>query len=458
MKSVEIARLLAALALLVCAAHGVGTVFAKLHQPRVIGEIVGGLLLGPTVLGALLPGAFRAVFPVHGPSAETLSAISQLGLLLLMYCSGIELRTVFHRRDRVAVSVITATSVLIPFALGLAIVEIVPTGHLLGTAHSTGALALVFALAVAVTSIPVISRIMLDLGILHTPFARIVLGVAVIEDTIVYIVLAIALGLVSRSSSDVFGITELIGLKPGTPGFMVFHVAITLIFFVAMLTLAPRLHAWALRQRFNLLRNSSPIGYQLVFVFAATLVCLALGMTPLFGAFLAGVAASSVNEPKVSAARGAVKDFAFAFFVPVYFAMVGLQLDLLHHFDPLFFLWFLVFACLVKTASVYLGARIARETPTSALNLAIAMNARGGPGIVLASVALTAGIINREFYAALVLLVILTSLAAGSWLDRVVSAGKPLRPETPGKAPRQRKAPAPELVGAVPASSAPGAG
>jgi Kef-type K+ transport system membrane component KefB len=457
MTSLEIARLLAALGLLVSAAHGVGTIFAKLHQPRVIGEIVGGLLLGPTVLGALLPGAFRAVFPAHGPSASTLSAISQLGLLLLMYCSGIELRTVFHRGERVAVSVITATSVLIPFALGLALVEVVPTGHLIGGAHSTGALALVFALAVAVTSIPVISRIMLDLGILQTPFARIVLGVAVIEDTVVYIVLAIALGLAAHSSTDVFGVTQLIGLESGSAGFMVFHVAVTLLFFVFMLTVAPRLYAWALRQRLNLLRNSSPIGYQLVFVFASTLLCLALGITPLFGAFLAGVAASSVNEPKVSAARGAVKDFAFAFFVPVYFTMVGLQLDLLHHFDPVFFAWFLLFACTVKTASVYLGARIARETPVSALNLAVAMNARGGPGIVLASVALTAGIINREFYAALVLLVILTSLAAGTWLDRVVSGGRPLRPEPRPKPPRPRQAPVSALVGAASATATPGA-
>ena len=112
------------------------------------------------------------------------------------------------------------------------------------------------------------------------------------------------------------------------------------------------------------------------------------------------------------------------------------------------FAWFLVFACAVKTASVYLGARIARETPTSALNLAVAMNARGGPGIVLASVALTAGIINREFYAALVLLVILTSLAAGTWLDRVVSGGRPLRPEPRQTPPPPRQDPTPERVGA----------
>jgi Kef-type K+ transport system membrane component KefB len=427
MTSLEIARLVAALGLLVAAALGVGSVFAKLHQPRVMGEIVAGLLLGPTVLGAILPGAEHALFPGHGPSASTLSALSQLGLLLLMYCSGIELRTVFPRNEQATISTITATAVVIPFLLGLGLVRLVPTRSLLGTANSTSALALVFALAIAVTSIPVISRIMFDLGILQTSFARIVLGVAVIEDTIIYVLLAVALGLAAQTGGDNFGVTELLGLSPGTAAFMAFHVVVTLMFFVAMLTLAPRGYRWALRQPGNLLKASSSIGYQLLFVFAATLVCLVLGITPLFGAFLAGVAASSSAEPQAAAARAAVRDFAFAFFVPVYFALVGLQLDLLHHFDPVFFLWFLAFACTAKTASVYLGARLAREKPHAALNLAVAMNARGGPGIVLASVALGAGIINQSFYAALVLLVIVTSLAAGSWLDWVVRTGRPLR-------------------------------
>jgi Kef-type K+ transport system membrane component KefB len=103
----------------------------------------------------------------------------------------------------------------------------------------------------------------------------------------------------------------------------------------------------------------------------------------------------------------------------VYFAIVGLQLDLFRSFDPLFFVIYLFFACLVKAASVYAGARIAGEGQEASLNLAVAMNARGGPGIVLASVAFGAGIIDQPFYAVLVLLAIITSFIAGSWLERV---------------------------------------
>ena len=109
----------------------------------------------------------------------------------------------------------------------------------------------------------------------------------------------------------------------------------------------------------------------------------------------------------------------FGFFIPIYFAIIGIQLDLIHHFNVVFFLGFLAFACVAKAASVYLGARLSRENKFMSASLAIAMNARGGPGIVLASTAYAAGIINQTFFVSLVMLSIVTSLAAGSWLERV---------------------------------------
>jgi Kef-type K+ transport system membrane component KefB len=426
--SADLAQLLLALALLVIAAHGGGHVFAKLHQPRVIGEIIGGLLLGPTLFGVLAPDLQARVFPDTGPTAAFLGATYQLGLLLLMFCSGAEMRAVFRRGEERAVSLITITGMVVPFLVGLLLVRVVDNGPLMGTAHSRPALVLVFALAIAVTSIPVISRIMFDLGILHTSFARIVLGVAVIEDVVVYIVLAIALGFAAGSQGgDNFGVPALLNLHSGTASFMAFHVVVTLAFFVFMLTAGAWLFRRTLRLRVNILKRSSPIAYQLLFVFLATLVCVLLGITALFGAFLAGIVSSTASGTAAAEARGAVKDFAFAFFVPIYFAIVGLQLDLVHHFDPLFFVWFLLFACVAKTVSVFAGARLGGERRRSAVNLAVAMNARGGPGIVLASVTYTAGVISQSFYAALIMLVIVTSLAAGSWLGHVVRSGQPLR-------------------------------
>jgi Kef-type K+ transport system membrane component KefB len=126
------------------------------------------------------------------------------------------------------------------------------------------------------------------------------------------------------------------------------------------------------------------------------------------------------------------------------------RLDLAHHYDAVFFLWFLALATVAKTASVYAGARLGGEPRAGAWNLGVAMNARGGPGIVLATVTYAAGVIDQEFYAALVLLAIVTSLAAGSWLGRLVRVGRFADAGAPA---RGSAIPAPEQRAPNPATS-----
>jgi Kef-type K+ transport system membrane component KefB len=433
--SSEIWHLLLALVLLLVAAHGIGYLFSLIGQPPVIGEILGGLLLGPTLFGALLPGLQEQVFPDSGSTASVLGAVYQLGLFLLMFAAGAELRAVFHRGERRTATLITLTGMLLPFVAGLAVVKLVDVEGLQGPAGSDGSFLLVFAIAIAVTSIPVISRIMLDLGILETAFARIVLTAAVIEDVVLYVVLAVALGLAQHEQGGDFGLAALVGLDPASGASLAYHVVATLVFFGLLLWAGPRLLRRSLQSRYNLLNRRSPIAFQLAGMLALTGACLFLGITPLFGALVAGLVLG-ISGADDGEARESIKSFAFAFFVPVYFAIVGLRLDLIHSFSPLLFAAFLAFACSAKSLSVYAGARLAGHGRFGSRNLAVAMNARGGPGIVLASVAFDAGIIDEQFYAMLVLLAILTSLLAGSWLERVVRAGKPLLGFTPVATPR----------------------
>jgi Kef-type K+ transport system membrane component KefB len=427
----DVAHILLALGILLIAAHGCGQLFVRLRQPRVIGELTGGVLLGPTVLSTLSPQLHSYLLPDTGPTQPILGACHQLGLLLLMFCSGAEMRSLFRRGEERTVGLVTITGVLLPFLGAFALIRLVDSESLTGPANNDAALTLIFALALAVTSIPVISRIMLDLGIIQTSFARIVLGVAVVEDTIVYIVLSVALGLVAVQGEE-FGLPALLGLAPGTPQAITLHVVATLMLFGLLLRFGTVGFRWLSRVRHRLLRPGNPVAFYLVFMIAASLLAAGLGITPLFGAFLAGIIVSAESGENADAARESIKSFSFAFFVPIYFAIVGLRLDLVRHFEPLFFLWFLLFASAVKAASVYLGARLAGESGAASTNLAVALNARGGPGIVLASVAFGAGIINQEFYAALVMLAVVTSMLAGSWLDWVIRRGASLRPRPQG--------------------------
>ncbi|CAN5739390.1 hypothetical protein BH18ACT17_BH18ACT17_04870 [soil metagenome] len=426
--SLELARLLLAITALLVAAHAAGYLANRIGQPRVIGEIVGGLLLGPTVLGALAPGLHDQVFPATGPVPLVLDALYQLGLLLLMFSAGAEIRSSFQPDERRTVASVTVTGMVVPFLVGLAFVALLPEGAHVGSAGDRGAFVLVFALAIAVTSIPVISRIMFDLGILETAFARIVLAVAVLEDVAIYVLLAIALGLVAGSSSEAVGVPALIGIAPGSAASIGFHVVATIAFLGIALTVGRPAYRALLRFRFNVVKRGSAIAFQIVFMLMVTMIAVALDVVPLFGAFVAGIVVGSAEGTTgAEAARGTIRSFAFAFFIPVYFAIVGLRLDLLDDFEPLFFLLFLTVACVAKYASVWVGARLAGESSIGARNLGVALNARGGPGVVLASVAFGAGIVDSGFYAVLVMLAIVTSLLAGGWLGRVVRSGAALR-------------------------------
>jgi len=338
----DLGRLLVALALLLSAAHGLGYVFTRFRQPRVIGEILGGLLLGPTVFGALFPELQAVVFPESGSVPLVLDAIYQLGLLLLMFSAGVEIRGAFQAGERRTVAWVSGVGTVLPFLAGLGLLAFLDAERSRGPAATDASFLLVFAIAIAVTSIPVISRIMLDLGILETSFARIVLGVAVIEDVILYVLLAIALGLAARGSETIYGLPGLLDLDPSGGAGVAYHVVATLAFLGISLVAGPLVYRPALRFRYNVVRRGSAIGFQLVFMFLATAVAVFLGVVPLFGAFVAGIVVASSSVKGAGLARENIKSFSFAFFIPIYFAMVGLRLDLVREFDPLFFLWFSV--------------------------------------------------------------------------------------------------------------------
>ena len=418
LQTADIAHVLIAFAALMLVAHGMGSLFVRYRQPRAIGEVVGGLLLGATLFGEFFPHAQAWVFPATGATPTVLSAVNQLGLLLLLFVTGVEIRRVFHREERRTVGAVFVSGMLIPFVAGVAILQFTNLHRMWGVNGNSRSFLLVFAISMAVTSIPVISRIMHDLGILDTNFARVVLGVAVLEDLVLYVVLAIAIGYAGAQSGALFGLPNALGIAGGSNTDLAYHILATVAFLAVSLLAGPVAYRWIGGLRVNLIQRASPIGHQLTFMFLLTIAALGLGIEAFFGALVAGIVVGS-TEAEPSEATMAVTSFALAFFIPIYFAMIGLGLDLVHGFSVVFFVGFLVAACAIKAASVFLGARAAGETSRSSVNLAVAMNARGGPGIVVASTAFAAGIISQPFYAVLVLLAIVTSLAAGAWLDRV---------------------------------------
>jgi Kef-type K+ transport system membrane component KefB len=413
----QVFHLLLALLVLLAATRLGGRLAARAHLPPVIGEISAGLVLGPSVLGGLFPEAQAEIFPQSGPVADSLDAFYELGLILLMFAAGLELRVLPRREEARAAGIITATSTLIPLAAGVAAGATLDLDSLEGSAQDHTALVIVFAAALAVTSIPVISRILLDLGLLGTRFSRIVLGSAVAEDVLLYALLAVAVGL-AQSGVQSFGLPAELGIDSASPGGAAYYAAMTGAVLVLPLA-AVRSASRGKRFRWTLERLGNEAPNQLLFLFALAAACAALGVIPIFGALTAGLIVGQLHDVKVGGSS--VGRFSLAFFIPIYFGLIGFRVDLQEHADLLLLAVFIPAACVIKGAAAYLGARLAGEGRGSAGALAVALNARGGPGIVLASVSFAAGIISEEFFVGLIMLSLVTSALAGWWLQRLVA-------------------------------------
>ena len=418
MSNSDLTSLLLVLLLLIGLAQLLGQVFVKLRQPKVVGEIAAGILLGPSVLGRF-GFASRFTDPTLHHSA-ILNFVYWLGLLLLMFLSGAETRNLFTREERTEVGWLTIVGTGIPFVLALVLGPWLIRPALAGPNGNRLSLIIILAVGVAVTSVPVVSKIFADLKILHTRFARLVLGVAVLEDIVLWLALAIATSLAGQAL-----------LKPRQ---MALHLGTTVAFFILGLTLIPRLVKKINKANFNILAKNAPVAYAIAVLLGYCVVAGAFDVSLVFAAFLAGFAVVHKKRRLFAESLDAIGKVSFAFFIPVYFAIVGLKIDLVKGLSVWMLAAFLLGSCLIKILSVSLAGRFAGFRGLDLINLAITTNARGGPGIVLASVAFDAGIISPKFYTTLVLAAILTSQIAGAWLDFVLRKGWPLLTPT-GTAP-----------------------
>jgi Kef-type K+ transport system membrane component KefB len=415
--------------MLLLAVHAGGWLAAQLRQPRVVGELTSGVLLGLALAAGGPTRIFAALFDVDGTPHAVLSTAASTGMVLLMFLAGTEVRIKPRPGDRRLTLRLIASGLLLPLCVVLPALEWIELDGLIGPANSRTALNLVIASAIAVTSIPVITRIMLDLGVLHTSFARIVLSAAVLEDLLLYLVLAVAVAVAGGPPDGVAWLPGQLSLAPGAPQTAYHIIATVAVFGLAALLVRCVDRLTRSSTGIRAVREEAWAGACLAGLAVTTAACTLLGVQPIFGAFLLGVVVARVDERLGLDGRAfsAGRRLSLMIFVPIYFGAVGLTLDLRHQLDVGLTLAFVAAACAIKVGSVYVGARSGGEPRMPAANFAMAMNARGGPGIALATLALETGIVNERTYTTLVILALLTSVTAAAWLRFALSRGRPLR-------------------------------
>lgn len=431
MSSAEIGIVLLSLGLLLATTHLAGYVFVRLRQPRLVGEILAGILIGPYVLGRLAPGFFSALFgtPAEASTVSVvLGFVYWFGLILLMFISGSQVRRVLAHENRRETAWILGVGTPLPFflVLFLGLSSILPVDDsLVGSAGQKTSVLLILSIAVAVTSIPVISRIFYDLRILHTRFASLILGAAVLEDILLWAVLAVATAIAGTAAIADEGVISAVSSE----------IAVTVTYTAVGLFITPYLLKKAHAARWNLFVRSSPLGYVILILFFYTAVASLLNVNLVFAAFLAGFGVvggmAGTERERFSGVLGAIEHFSTSTFIPLYFALVGYRLVFGAEFSSSMLLYFLVGSSILALLSVGLAAKLAGFRTLDIVNIAITTNARGGPGIVLASVAYDAGIISGAFYTTLVLSAVLTSQVAGAWLRFILTKGWPLLSTNP---------------------------
>ena len=419
----ELGSVILALLLLMLSANVLGQLFTRLRQPKVVGEILAGVLLGPTLLQKVAPGFSADIFGADktNPKAIVLNFFYNFGMLMLMFVAGAAAKHLLGKENRKATAFILGLGTPLPFLFALLVAPALPLERFMGTAGSESAVVLVFAAAAAVTSIPVITKIFADLGILHTRFASLQLGSAVLEDIGLWGVLSIASAIAAA---------KLASTGDQLAGTIGEHILVNAAFVLVALFVMPAILRKLSRAQWNVLAENSPIVWMLTVFLGYVALAAALDVTLAFAALLAGYGVmggmKSTEHARFRAPVHSISEVAANFFIPVYFALIGYRLDLSKTFDPVMLGAFMLGTSLVVFGCVGLGSRLARMNWLDTINLAVTQNARGGPGIVMASVAFDAGIINAPFFTTLVLTAVFTSQACGFWLQHVLRKGWPL--------------------------------
>jgi Kef-type K+ transport system membrane component KefB len=398
LEQAEIIRIFIALALLLGSAFVFGSLVEKIKGPRVVGEILGGMLIGGSGLFLLFPNFMGLIFNAYPEEGKILNVFYQMGLIFLMFLSGFSTKIEVDCKNLKIISLVFLGATLLPM-LGCIPFFNVFQEYFIGDMGNVFSYRMVFAIGVAITSIPVISKIFFDMGVMNTRFSNAVLTIATFQDLLLWILLNMA----TRNADSgklCFGDSLVVSVA-------------TIGMFVVVKFLSKYMNGVKLRLSTNVFYTLSFIALLLI-----SGLFYMVGINIMYSSFLVGYVVKALfgNLAEANNRIKYLEHFVFSFFVPIYFALVGFQLNVFHNFSFFRFVMFFGIAFGLEFIGTWLFLILGKVSNTTKLNFAITMNARGGPGIVLATVAYGASIISLEFFTVLVLTTMLSSMIAGYYL------------------------------------------
>lgn len=372
-----------------------GWLALRLGQSRVIGEIIGGILLGPSVFGRISPHASAALFPQA--SFASFENLSTVGLVLFLFLIGSELDYEHLRRQRKTAALASGLSILLPFAMGAALAHSL---RIRFAPHGIGRVPFVLFLGIAmsITAFPVLARILEERGLQSTKLGTTAILCAAVDDVLAWLLLALAMALIGAEGGPSSLPLRLIGLIC----YVVLMVAVV----------RPLLQVFARRRKSNIL-SFELLGLALAITLLSSAATAAIGVHPLFGAFMAGVCFPRVEEWQVGL-RARLDMVVSVLLLPLFFALTGMRtrLDLLN--GSAMWMWagiVLLAAVFGKMGGAALAARVTGQPWRDAVALGALLNTRGLVELVVLNIAYNVGAFSPTLFTMMVVMALMTTMS-----------------------------------------------
>jgi Kef-type K+ transport system membrane component KefB/nucleotide-binding universal stress UspA family protein len=376
-----------------------GEAMLRLRQPAVMGQLIAGLLLGPSLFGFLFPDLQHALFPKNAEQKAMIDAISQFGILLLLLLTGMETDLKLVRQTGRASLFASLMGIVIPFLCGVGLGEMLPDS-MLPDPEKRLITSLFLGTALSIASVKIVAMVVREMNFMRRVVGQVILASAIIDDSIGWIIVSIIFSLALHGSVETMSLAQ--------------SIVGTIVFMIASLTIGRRAVFFAIRWvNDTFVSEFAVITAILVIMGVMALITNLIGVHTVLGAFVAGLL---VGESPILTRHidEQLRGIITAFFAPVFFGIAGLTADLTILADPkiaFFTVGLILIASIGKFTGAFLGAELGGLTKREGFALACGMNARGSTEVIIATVGLSMGALNQDLFTMIVAMAVLTTMA-----------------------------------------------
>lgn len=393
----DIIVFLSSVAVMLFFSRAIGEFLKKFKQPIVLGEIIAGIILGPTIIGALFPEIMKIFLTNNAAVNVAFQGITLLAVVMFLLVSGLEVDLSLVARQGKAASLISFMGFVFPFGIGFSAAWFLPNELGISANQNQLIFALFVGTALSITALPVVARTLMDLNIFKTEIGFVIIAAAMLNDLVGWIIFSLILAMMNGGTS---------GLEFGSSIFMLSA------FIVFTLFIGRKIFNYILPKFEKITTYPGGIlNLILVLGFAGAAFSEWLGVHAIFGAFIIGIAIGDSVHLKEET-REIIQQFVTNIFAPLFFVSIGLRVNFIQNFDLGIVLIFLILAFVGKVIGCGLGAYWGGMSKEDSLTVGFGMNSRGAMEIVLGTLAFQAGLIQEKVFVALVIMALVTSLSS----------------------------------------------